>query len=130
MTLLDPLADSLSKIEANEVVGKREVTVNPASKQIAATLRVMQKAGYVGEFEFIDDGGAGKFNVQLLGRSNKCRVVKPRFSVGTKDFERWEKQFLPAKGFGIIIITTTQGFMSHEEAKQNHIGGKLVAYVY
>lgn len=130
MTLLDPLADSLSKIEANEVVGNRQVIVQPASKQIAATLRVMQKAGYIGEFEFIDDGGAGKFNVQLLGRINKCRVIKPRFNVGIKNFERWEKQFLPAKGFGIIVLTTTQGFMSHEEAKKNKIGGRLVAYVY
>ncbi|MHA1713717.1 MAG: 30S ribosomal protein S8, partial [Candidatus Ranarchaeia archaeon] len=106
MTLLDPLADSLSKIEANESAGKRQVIVQPASKQIAATLRVMQKTGYIGEFEFIDDGGAGKFNVQLLGRINKCRVIKPRFNVGYQDFERWEKQFLPAKGFGILVITT------------------------
>ncbi|MHA1840266.1 MAG: 30S ribosomal protein S8 [Candidatus Ranarchaeia archaeon] len=130
MTLLDPLADSLSKIEANESAGKRQVIVQPASKQIAATLRVMQKTGYIGEFEFIDDGGAGKFNVQLLGRINKCRVIKPRFNVGYQDFERWEKQFLPAKGFGILVITTSRGFMAHEEAKQARIGGRLVAYVY
>ena len=130
MTLLDPLADGLSKIELNEQVGKREVVVQPASKQIAATLRVLQKAGYVGEFEYIDDGGAGKFSIQLLGRINRCRVIKPRFSVGYLDFEKWEKQFLPAKGFGILVVTTVQGYMSHEEAIRNRIGGRLVAYVY
>ena len=130
MTLLDPLADGLSKLEANELVGKNEALIQPASKQIAATLRVLQKAGYVGEFEYVDDGGAGRLYVQLLGRINKCRVIKPRFNLGYRDFEHWEKQFLPAKGFGILVVSTTKGFMTHEEAVSNRIGGRLIAYVY
>ncbi|MHA2407335.1 MAG: 30S ribosomal protein S8 [Candidatus Ranarchaeia archaeon] len=130
MTRLDPLADALSKIQATENVGKNETIVAPASKQIAATLRVMQREGYIGEFEFIDDGGPGKFRIQLLGRINKCKVIKPRYAVGIQDLERWEKRFLPAKDFGILVLTTNKGFISHKDAAKERIGGKLVAVIY
>ena len=130
MTRLDPLADALSKIESNEFVGETEVIIYPASKQVAATLRVMQKEGYVGEFEFIDDGREGKFRIQLLGRINRCRVVKPRYPIKLAQFEKWEKQFLPAKNFGILVLSTPRGFMSHTEARKIHTGGRIIAYIY
>ncbi|MFX0141331.1 MAG: 30S ribosomal protein S8 [Candidatus Hodarchaeota archaeon] len=130
MVLLDPLANALSNIMNNEVIGNENVIVQPASKIIAESLRIMQKAGYVGEFEFIDDGRAGKFLIQLLGRINKVGVIKPRFAVKHDEFEKWEKQFLPARNFGLLIVSTSQGIMSHPEAKANGIGGRLIAYVY
>ena len=67
--LLDPLADALSNILNNERVGKKEVIINIASRLVGNVLHVMQKYGYIGEFEHIDDGRAGKFRVQLLGLS-------------------------------------------------------------
>ncbi|MHC1590655.1 MAG: 30S ribosomal protein S8 [Candidatus Helarchaeales archaeon] len=130
MVLLDPLANALSNIQNNEVVGRREVVISPASKIIAATLRIMQRAGYIGEFEYIDDGRAGKFQVQLLGRINKVNVIKPRFSLKKDEFEKWENRFLPAKNFGLLILTTSKGILSHVEAKEMGIGGRLLAYVY
>lgn len=130
MVLLDPLANALSNIMNNEVVGNESVVVQPASKIIAESLRIMQKAGYIGEFELIDDGRAGKFLIQLLGRINKIGVVKPRFSVKQNEFEKWENKFLPARNFGLLIVTTSKGIMSHNEAKDSNIGGRLIAYVY
>ena len=47
-----------------------------------------------------------------------------------QDFEKYEKRFLPAKDFGIIIMTTPQGIMTHIEAKKKSTGGKLLAYCY
>ena len=81
---MDPLAYCLSNIINHERIGRTEVIVEPASKIIAETLRIMQKAGYIGEFEFIDDGKAGSFSVQLLGRINKTGVIRPRFPVSRK----------------------------------------------
>ena len=81
MTLNDPLADALSTIQNNEERRKHECIIQPASKLIGQVLRILQQKGYVGSFEYIDDGRAGKFNVQLLGRINKCGVIKPRYSV-------------------------------------------------
>ncbi len=130
MVLLDPLANALSNIQNNEIVGKQDVIISPASKIIAATLKIMQRFGYIGEFEYIDDGRAGKFQVQLLGRINKVNVIKPRYSLKKDEFEKWESRFLPAKDFGLLILTTSKGIISHTEAKEMGIGGRLLAYVY
>jgi len=130
MTLLDPLGAALSTISNNEQRRKRECIVSPASKLMGQVLRVMQKHGYVGEFEFIDDGRSGKYRIQLLGRINKCGVIKPRYSVHCDEIERWEKRYLPSRDVGLLIITTPQGVFSHKEAKENRSGGRLLAYVY
>ena len=130
MTRLDLLSDALSNIWNHEIIGHREVVIKPASKLIGAVLRVMQKTGYIGEFEFIDDGRSGKFKVQLLGRVNKCGAIKPRYSVSADGFENWEKTFLPARDVGILVVSTSVGVVSHREAKEKKRGGRLLAYVY
>jgi small subunit ribosomal protein S8 len=45
-------------------------------------------------------------------------------------FEKYEKRFLPAFNYGILIVTTPNGVMTHEDAKKEGIGGRLLAYVY
>ncbi len=130
---MDPLANALSTIMNNEMRGNREAVITPASKLIAMVLRVMQKYGYIGEFEHIDDGRWGKIKVQLLGRINKCGVIKPRFSVKYRDLRempQWLRKSLPSRDIGIIILSTPQGVMSHREALEKRIGGVLLAYVY
>lgn len=129
MTLLDPISDALSAISNAEARNLKECIISPASNLIVNLLRLFQKHGYLGEFEYIEDGGAGKFRVQLLGRINECRAIRPRHSVKSKDIPKWEV-VLPAYNRGIIIISTNQGVMSHKEAIENKIGGKLIAYVY
>ncbi|WP_297436786.1 30S ribosomal protein S8 [Thermococcus sp.] len=130
MTLLDPLANALSHITNSERVGKNEVYLKPASKLMGEVLRVMQENGYIGEFEFIDDGRAGIYRVQLIGKINKTGAIKPRFPVKATEYETWEKRFLPAFEFGILIVSTSQGVMAHKEAIEKGIGGRLIAYVY
>ncbi|VVB91337.1 30S ribosomal protein S8 [uncultured archaeon] len=128
--LIDPLANALSVIKNAEDTGKPECTVSPASKLIGSVLKVMKDNGYIGEFEFIEDGKAGVFKVQLRGKINKCGVIRPRHAVRNIEFEKWEKRFLPARGFGSIILTTPGGVITHSEARDSGIGGQLLAYVY
>jgi len=127
---MDTLTNGLITIINNEMRNKRECVISPASKLLGQVLRIMQLNGYLGEFEFIDDGRSGKFKVQLLGRINKCSSIKPRFAVKTGAFENWEKQFLPSRDFGIMIVTTSQGIISHRTAEEKNIGGRLLAFVY
>ncbi|MFX1562006.1 MAG: 30S ribosomal protein S8 [Promethearchaeota archaeon] len=130
MTVKDPLADAFSTIMNHELLRKSEVLLAPASKRVGAALRIMQRLGYIGEFEFIDDGKAGMLRVELLGRINHCGVIKPNFAVKRTDFEYWEKRYLPARQFGILIVSTSKGFMSHQEAIEQGHGGRLIAYIY
>ena len=130
MVLLDPLADALSTIKNAEAVGKDSCTIRPASKLIGNVLKVMKDRGYIGEFEFVEDGKAGIYTVEHIGRINKCGAIKPRYSVGVTEFEKWEKQFLPAKNFGVLILTTSKGVVSQYEARENNTGGQLLSFVY
>ncbi|MCS7120613.1 MAG: 30S ribosomal protein S8 [Nitrososphaerota archaeon] len=127
---MDTISNGLTTIMNNELRRKKECIIAPASKLLGSVLRVMQMNGYIGEFEFIDDGRSGKFRVQLLGRVNKCGAIRPRYSVRATDIEKWEKIYLPARDIGVIAISTPQGVISHREAKQKKIGGCLLAYVY
>ena len=68
--------------------------------------------------------------MNLLRNINDCGVVKPRFSFKVKDLEKFEKRYLPAKGMGILIVSTSKGYLTHEEAKKQNIGGRLIAYCY
>jgi small subunit ribosomal protein S8 len=130
MVLLDPLADALSTIRNAERTGKDECIIRPASKLIGNVLSVVQSRGYIDEYERIEDGKAGVFRVRLNGKINDCKVIKPRFSVKRTDLERWEKRFLPARNFGALILTTPRGILSHYDARENAVGGQLLAYVY
>lgn len=126
----DTIANGMTALMNNEMRLKRECAISPASKLLGRVLRVMQLNGYIGEFEFIDDGRAGKFKVQLLGRINKCGAVRPRFPVRVDAFERWERSFLPSKEIGILVVSTPRGVTSHKVAKDEKIGGRLLAFVY
>ena len=128
--LLDPLANALSKIQNHERARKREIVLSPASKLINEVLRIMQAEGFIGEFEFIDDGKAGKFKVALQGKVNGCGVIKPQYSTKRDEYEKWEKRYLPAAGFGVLVVSTQQGVMTHKKAMELGLGGRLLAYVY
>jgi small subunit ribosomal protein S8 len=130
MWVQDSLANALVNIMNSEERGKSECIVTPAPKIIANVLRTLQKAGYVGEFEFIDDGRLGKLRIQLLGRINKCGVIKPYFSVSYTELEDWAHKYLPGKDIGLLILTTSKGIITHKDAIANKVGGRLMAYVY
>jgi small subunit ribosomal protein S8 len=127
---MNTLANGLTSIINNEMRNKRECIISPASKLLGRVLRIMQLNGYIGEFEFVDDGRSGKFKVQLLGRINKCGAIRPRFSVRVGEFEQWEKRTLPSREVGLLVVSTSKGVLSHKEAKEKNIGGKLLAFVY
>jgi small subunit ribosomal protein S8 len=127
---MDTLTNGLITIINNEMRNKRECIISPASKLLGRVLRIMQLNGYLGEFEFIDDGRLGKFKVQLLGRVNKCGAVKPRFAVKVGEFENWEKKFLPSRDVGIMVVSTSKGVIAHKDAQEKNVGGRLLAFVY
>ena len=126
----DPLNDAMSTIKNASTVGKNECVIKPSSKLIGRVLKVMQENGYINQFEFVEDGKAGVFKVKIEGRINNCGVIKPRYSVKKVDLEQWESRYLPAQDFGVLILSTTEGVISHVQARELGVGGKLLAFVY
>ncbi|MFB6282380.1 MAG: 30S ribosomal protein S8 [Halobacteria archaeon] len=130
MTMTDPLADALSSIENADNLGKLECRVEPASNVVGNVLGVLHKQNYIGSFEFVEDGKSGKFDVELAGQINECGAVKPRYSASKDEYEKWEKRYLPGRDFGSLIVTTSHGVMTHYEAREEGVGGQILAYVY
>ena len=130
MVLNDPLANVMSKILNAELIGNRECIVKPVSKVIKKVLEVMKENQYIGDFEEIDDGKGKIIKINLLGRINKCGVIKPRHAIKYDQHEKFEKRYLPAEGVGLIVISTPLGIITQKEAKLKKIGGRLLAYCY
>ena len=130
MPALNIVSNLFTTIYNNESRRKRECIVVPASKFASEILRVMQKHRYIGEFEQIDDGRAGKFRIQLLAKINKCGIITPLFSVKKDDYFDCERQFMTAYSMGILLVSTSKGISSHHDAQAESLGGVLVGFVY
>ena len=130
MSLNDPLANVLSHVLNCEKRAKQSCLVKPVSKMIVKVLDLLQKERYLGEGSVVEKAKGGIIKVYLLGNINKCGAIKPRFSVKHNEFEKFEKRYLPAKGFGVLIVSTPKGIMLHRDAIAKKLGGKLLAYCY
>ena len=129
MSLNDPLSNALSHILNCEKSGKKECTIKPSSILIKKVLQIMKDNNYIGEFK--EYKGRGDYiKINLLGRINKCGVIKPRFSIKKNEMEKYEKRYLPAKDFGVIIISTNKGLITHYQSKEKGMGGRLISYFY
>ena len=126
----DPLSDAFVRIYNAEQAGHYEVSLAPASKLLDNILKIMQMSGYVGEYELVSDGRGDQLRVELVGAINRFGLIKPRHSVKRAEFDKWESRYLPARDFGLLILTTNQGVMHHYDAKEEKIGGRLLAYIY
>ncbi|MGC8478660.1 MAG: 30S ribosomal protein S8 [Candidatus Micrarchaeia archaeon] len=126
---MDTLADALNKIKTNERIG-RESCQLASTKLIKSVLAILQREGYIKDFE--EQSGEGKkyLKVALANKINDIGAVKPRYPVGKDELLKYESTYLPSKNFGVLIYSTSQGMMSSKEIKEKGIGGRLIAYVY
>jgi len=130
MVMTDPISDAMIVIKNASETGRGECTLKPASQLLGNVLKVMQKDGYVGEYEFVDDGRAGYYTVKMSRNINNCGAIVPRHAASQHDYTKFEKRYLPGQNIGILIVSTPYGVISQKEAIKRKTGGQLVAYVY
>ncbi len=126
----DLLNDALLALRHADQDGKGRVEIAPTSRLIGEVLRIFREHHYIDDFAFVPGGRGGKYEVTLARRINSCGVIKPRLSVRGRALERFESRYLPAQDFGLLVLSTNHGVMSHAKARELKIGGKLLAYVY
>jgi ribosomal protein S8 len=121
----DTVADALNQIMNIRRAGKEEIVIKRFSKQLISILAIAKMKDYIKDYK-ID----GTNLIVKLGKINACSAIKPRFKVKAKDIEKYISRYLPAKNIGVIIITTSQGIMTHHTALEKNMGGSLIAYMY
>jgi small subunit ribosomal protein S8 len=131
MNITDPIADMLTRIRnANS---QRHATVDvPASKLKKAIAEILLEEGYIKSFEEIEDNSQGIIRITLK-YVNKQRVISGLKKISKPGLRVYaSKDELPKVlgGLGIAIISTSKGIMTDKKARQEGIGGEVLAYIW
>jgi len=121
----DIVADAINKILNAKRARKDELVINLHSKLLLEVLEVAKKSGYIKDYKI--DGT--KLDVKI-GKLNECKAIKPRFYVKKDGISKYIRRYLPSRRFGIIIISTNKGVMTHHQAEEENLGGSLIAYFF
>lgn len=130
MSMNDPIIDALTKIRNAEAATKKICEIKPASKFLGEILRVIKENEYIKAFEMKNNKNIISYSVELNGKINTCKGVKPRYAVKKDEFEKYEKRYLPARDVGLLVVSTSKGVMTHTQAKKLGLGGRIVAFIY
>ena len=125
----DIVADALNQIMNSKKVQKKKVQIIRYSNLLINLFKMMKKEGYI-DFEIKETDDGGKYISVEIIKLNKCLAVKPRYYVGVSEVEKYLRRFLPSRNFGTLVISTSKGLMSHQEAEENKLGGTIIAYFY
>jgi len=120
----DIISDVLNEIMNAKKANKEFIETTRFSKLLINILEIMKSYGYI-EYKIED----GKLRV-ILKEITECRSIKPRYSAAKKNIDKYVRKFLPARNYGYVVISTSKGLMTHQEAQENKIGGSLIAYFF
>ena len=132
MQITDPVADMLTRIR-NASSAKHDTVDVPASNLKKAIAQILLDEGYIKSYEVVDNGNQGNIHITLkyLGKKQSAisglkRVSKPglRIYAGTEELPK------VLKGLGIAIVSTSKGVMTDKKARELHIGGEVLAFVW
>ena len=132
MQITDPIADMLTRIR-NANNAKHDTVEVPASNMKKAICQILVDEGYVKSYSVTEDGKQGMITITLkyVGKKEKVisglrRVSKP----GLRVYAGAEELPKVLKGLGIAIISTSKGVMTDKKARELHVGGEVLAFVW
>ena len=132
MQITDTIADMLTRIR-NASSAKHDSVDIPASNVKKSIAQILLDEGYINSFTLIADGKQGAIRIVLKYGPNKSqaisgirRISKP----GLRIYSSVEDMPKVMKGLGIAIISTSKGIMTDKEARNNNVGGEVLAYIW
>ena len=132
MIVTDPIADMLTRVRNALTIKKSEVVI-PASKTKNAIAEILFNEGFIEKYELIDDGNYKSIKITLKYGPNGEKVIQGLKRISKPGLRVYAKaNELPKvlNGLGIAIISTSNGIMTDREARQNKLGGEVVAFVW
>ena len=131
--ITDPIADYLTRVRNAIMAGHRVVEV-PASKVKKEITKILFDQGYILSYKFEDEGVQGTIKIALkYDKATKASVIKKLQRVSTPGVRRYvgaDEMPRVLNGLGIAIVSTSHGVMTGKKAKQEHVGGEVLCYVY
>lgn len=132
MVMTDPIADMLTRIRnANQM--KHEYVEIPASRVKLEILNVIKREGYIYDVELIPNDKQGILKVTMKYSEKKQRVIKGLKRISKPGLRLYAKASEMPKvlnGLGMAIVSTANGVMTDKEARQQNIGGEVIAFVW
>ena len=132
MNITDPIADMLTRIR-NANSSKHKTVDIPASNMKRAIADILFKEGYIKSFEDISDENQGTIRITLKYDEKGNRVIaglKRISKPGLRVYANCEELPKVLNGLGIALISTSKGIMTDKDARQNNVGGEVLAYVW
>ena len=133
MLVNDPIADMLTRIR-NAQIAKHDSVIVPASNTKKAIAKILLAEGYVKSVDFINDGSQSNIKLVLKYVNGKQKPViaglKRISKPGLRVYAQCSELPKVLGGLGIAIISTSKGLMTDKEARQNSIGGEVMAYIW
>ncbi|MGI6778484.1 MAG: 30S ribosomal protein S8 [Acetivibrionales bacterium] len=132
MQITDTVADMLTRIR-NAATAKHESVNVPASNLKKAIAQILLDEGYVKNYEIINDNKQGIIKLTLKYSANKKSVItgaKRISKPGLRVYARKEDVPKVLGGLGIAIISTSKGIMTDKKAREEGIGGEVLAFIW
>ena len=132
MQITDPVADMLSRIR-NANSAKHETVEVPASNLKKAIAQILLEEGYIKSFSLVDNGNQGTIHITLKYLAKKQAVISGLKRVskpGLRIYAGADELPKVLKGLGIAIVSTSKGVMTDKKARELHIGGEVLAFVW
>ncbi len=132
MQITDPIADMLTRIR-NANSAKHDTVDIPASNMKKAIAQILLEEGYIKNFQLIDDGTQGVIRVTLKYNPGKEKVISGLKRVskpGLRVYAGADELPKVLRGLGIAIVSTSKGVMTDKKARQAHVGGEVLAFVW
>ncbi len=131
--MTDPIADMLTRIR-NALTAKHETVEIPASKVKVAIAEILVREGYIKSFDIIENEVQNSILVTLKYAPNKNQHVitalKRVSTPGLRIYAGVDNLPKVLNGMGIAILSTSKGIMTDKEARAQHIGGEVLAYIW
>ena len=131
MVTTDPIADMLTRIR-NANAQKHETVDIPASKLKKSIAEILLEEGYIKAFEEIDDNAQGIIRITLkyVNKQKVIRGLKRISKPGLRVYATKDNLPKVINGLGIALISTSKGIMTDKKARNEGIGGEVLAYVW
>ena len=132
MQMSDVIADMLTRIRnANDA--KHQTVDIPASNMKKSIAEILSNEGYIKGYQVIEDGKQGIIRVTLKYGANKAKVIRGLKRVskpGLRIYAGYEDMPKVMNGLGIAIVSTSKGLMTDKQARNQKVGGEVLAFVW